>query len=160
MAVSRDLVIVSRMSVKYASHPFANTEHSEKNLLKSESSAQPLYRDVHLLFAIIHDVISDLQVADVLVWRALANKADICDDIPAAVHDCSIRGSYTSDTSSAVQPETRAIHFFDAHTYRSPGSVGAFFNSRDEMLNRADVPTETARIPASLGSPASAVPQY
>ena len=79
--------------------------------------------------------------------------------MPAALHDCSINLSYTSDTSSGVQSETRSIHRLVAQTYRLPGSVGADLSSLSEMLYFVFAPAETERIP--LGAvPALAVPQY
>jgi hypothetical protein len=44
--------------------------------------------------------------------------------------------------------------------YRSPGSVGAFFNSLAEIVFFDAAPAVTDLIPDVAGSPASAVPQY
>ncbi len=91
---------------------------------------------------------------------AAANVRSSWADTPAALHDCSIKLSYVSDTSSAVQPATRFIHWAVAHAYRSPASVGAFFNSLSGILYLADAPADTARIALFGGVPALDVPQY
>lgn len=104
-------------------------------------------------------VISFVHADCVLLFVA----ARFCNDAvsianPAAVHDFSINSSYASSTSSVVQFATIDKHFSVAHTYRSPGSVGADFKSRAEIVF-FDVAVPTARRFAG-GNPASAVPQY
>lgn len=77
---------------------------------------------------------------------------------PAALHDFSINSSYVSSTSSVVQFATIDKHFSVAHMYRSPGSDGADFKSRAEIVF-FDAAVPTARRFVG-GVPASAVPQY
>ena len=116
MALSRSDVNVVRMSDKYSSHPVAEIPHSEKYLLKlssvshaRQSGPQRAASTIHARISVWHDVALAVFVLD-------ANDAAYWALTPAARHDCSIKLSYVSDTSSAVQPSTLAIHCSVAHT--------------------------------------------
>lgn len=113
----------------------------------------------HLLSAVMQTLISFVHDVTVLLFVA----DFFCNDAisiarPAAVHDFSINGSYASSTSSVVQLPTIDKHFSVAHAYRSPGSVGADFKSRAEIVFFDDAEFTERRFVG--GRPASAVPQY
>ena len=85
----------------------------------------------------------------------------VCMLAPAALHDCSISLSYTSDTSSAVQSGNFLMHSVVAHTYRRPGSDGALRKSLSVSMYFVDWPAVIVDKPfCDGGLPAADVPQY
>ena len=149
-----------RISDMYSSQPVFSTPHAEKNLSKFSLDSQLRKSAMQRVSLITHARISDWHDDFDFVFAAAACNVFICADMPAALHDCSIKESYVSDTSSAVHPETLAKHCFVAQAYRWPGSVGAFCKSLSDILYFADAPAETLRIFDVGGVPALAVPQY
>lgn len=160
-ALLRSLSISSRIADMWSSHPDADTLHSAKYLLKSASDSHWRKSGVQRLSAIKQPWISDVQAVFDFFLPALVIDWLILALTPAALHDCSIKGSYVSLTSSVVHAVNFCRHNLVAQAYLSPGSSGAFFRSLSLMLYFADAPTETLRI-AFLddGLPAVAVPQY
>lgn len=150
-----------RIDEMYSSHPVASTLHAEKNLSKSESSLQARQSAPHRASVMMQDFISVLQLLRVLVFAAWLRRVAIWAVMPAARHDCSIKLSYVSVTSSEVQLETFLMHSVVAQAYLAPGSDGAFLSSFSDKVMAADVPTDTLRMPFDAGiPPANAVPQY
>ena len=115
IALLRSAINSSRIAEMWSSQPVAFTPQVEKNLSKSASDSQLRKSAMQKLSAIRHARMSFSHDARDFCFAAAANVRSSWAETPAALHDCSIKLSYVSDTSSAVQPATFFIHWAVAH---------------------------------------------